>query len=419
MSRRHLPALSLVAVAAFGLGAPGAALAAPDPVPGEVLPMISAECGQDAVYDTIVHPAVVEQVPAVTHLEWVWSRLVPTTEVLHERTVAPAQGTWAWSREVDVVEEQYAVRVVDAPAVPAVPEVGHWESRVVTPAVTVVMWEYAHLHNGNTRWEREGWNAGANGLGWSPTGNTRVDVLEPEVTEQVWVVDQAAVPAAPEQAHDELSWVALGAPGPAGGTFTGVTRVAGTTTEHAELPDGDSPLGSGWLRGVFTETAAAIVEELWLPEGTAPEAGYVATGTTRPGAAAEETTGGTSAAAPAGAGWSPVAGSEVTVVDAAATEIEIEPAWVEDFILSPATDPCPVAEETDVDGVDGAVDDNTDTAVQTGVEGLVEAATTGATAEAGVLPATGAPVGLWGVALGAGGVVGGVALVARSRRRPA
>lgn len=413
MSLRLLPSLSLAAVAVLALAGPASA-DEPD-VPGEVLPTISAECGQDAVYDTIVHPAVYEQLPAVTHLEWTWQRSVPTTEVRWARTVTPAQGEWSWSRSVDVLERRYVVRIIDRAHVPAVPESGHWETRVI-PGTAGLLVEYVHHQSGRTRWEIEGWNAGAGGLGWSPTGNTQ-DTTQ---TEQVWVVDQAAVPEVAELAHDEDVWVLDGAAAPADASGPHESRVASSTPEQVSLPEGESPAGAGWVRGLFTETVAAIIDSLWLPQGQVADAPYAVTTDTQPGTPVDEVTPVASAAAPAGDGWTQVSGSEVTVIDVpAGPGALLEPAWVEDFIVSPATDPCPVDEVDGVEDVDGADGENgaggeTDNGGPHGVEGLeVEAAVA---TDAGVLPDTGAPVGLWGVVLGAGGVMGGLSLVARSRR---
>jgi len=86
--------------------------------------------------------------------------------------------------------------VVVTPAIPGIPEVPG------VPAIPAVygptLFEYAHADNGNgnsdkTRWEIEGWNAGDNGKGWVPTGNTKPGEL---ITAEVPAVP--AIPAIPE-----------------------------------------------------------------------------------------------------------------------------------------------------------------------------------------------------------------------------
>lgn len=416
--RRHLPRLviapvALATAAVVGLG-PSAHAADP------------ATCGQPAVpavYAAVEHPAVVTTVPAVTHQEWAWQRTVATSEAEHSRVVTPATGHWTWSRSVDVLEREFARTVID---------------RAAVPAVVVVMWQYVQQQNGNLRWERPGWNAGDNGKGWSPTGLTRDDVVTPAVT---------------ELSHVERTWVQDGDNPPAGATATGDSRVAGSLLEDVDLPDGETPAGAGWTRGAFTPTSAAVTDEIWLPVGEAAPAGYVATGATRAGAPAVEQPAGTSAAAPAGAGWSPVPGSEVTVVDSAAHDRVDVPAWTEQVLVTPevpATEACdeeepelPVEEpvvlpedpDTDpvVDPVDGGVDGGVDGEVdgevggedavvdvvlsdEGEVAGLSETRPAAAPA-ADVLPATGAAVDPWLAGLGAACVVAGIGLVRGRRTR--
>lgn len=67
------------------------------------------------------------------------------------------------------------------PAIPGTPDI-YGEAPLLTPATVgtpaVLEFEYSHTDNGNgnsnkLRWEAEGWNAGENGKGWVPTGNSR------------------------------------------------------------------------------------------------------------------------------------------------------------------------------------------------------------------------------------------------------
>ncbi|KRC53163.1 MULTISPECIES: LPXTG cell wall anchor domain-containing protein [unclassified Nocardioides] len=424
MNPRHLPRfviapVALAAAAVVGFGPSAGA--------------VEAACGQPgtpAVYDTVQHPAVVTAVPAVTHLEWRWERTVPTTEVEYSRVTAAAQGTWTWSRSVDVLEREYVRTVVDRAAAPAVDEQSHVETRVVVPAVVSVLWEYVQQQTGNTRWEVEGWNAGNGGKGWSPTGATQEVEVTPAQTEQVTVVDVPGVPAVTELSHVEHTWVQGGDAAPVGSTATGATRVAGSVLDDVELPDGETPAGDGWVRGEWTQTAAAQTEEIWLLEGDLAPDGYDATGHTRAGTPAVGQTTETSATAPAGDGWAPVAGSETTVEDAAAYDREDEPAWTELVLVTPevpATDDCPT-EPTDGDGDPEDTDEPGDTdepAVEEPAEedlldgdvvvdqeegevlGVVESRTPAADA----LPATGAGAEPWMLGLGAASVLAGLGLV--------
>ncbi len=411
MSPRHLPRLVLVPVAlataaVVGLG-PASASAAD-----------AETCGQPAVpavYDVVVHPAVVTTVPAVTHREWAWERSVATTETEHRRVVTPAEGVWAWSRSVDVLERAYVRTVVD---------------RAAVPAVVVTMWQYVQQQTGNLRWERAGWNAGENGRGWVPTGATRDDVV---------------TPAVPEQSHEETAWVQDGDAPPAGATASGATRVAGSLLEDVELPEGQSPAGAGWTRGAWRQTVAAVVDDVWVAEGATAPAGYDATGATRPGAPRHEQSAGTSAAAPAGAGWTAVPGSEVSVVDTAAYDRVDAEEWTEQVLVSPAvpaTEACdeeepelPVEEpvvlpeepEGPVDEVDGDVGGDVDGDVDGVLDGDVvldtEEGEVAGVAEdrtgpaAAVLPATGAATDPRLLGLGAASVVAGIGLVRGRRTR--
>lgn len=420
MNTRLLAPLSIAAAAVLGFS-PSAAHAAED-----------AACGQPAVpavYSSVAHPAVVTTVPAVTHLEWLWQRAVPTTEFEYSRTVSPAQGTWSWSRKVDVIERAWFQVVVDQAFVPGVPEVGHEETRVITAAVTRNETEYRQQKTGRLTWEVEGWNAGEGGKGWEPTGNTRSVEVTPAVTETVWVVDKAAVPEVPEVLRKEVTWVAEGAEGPAGTTATDTIRVASSSTETVDLGEGEEPDGAGWVRGDYTQTAKEMTEEVWAG-ATAPD-GFTATGNERPGTPGSETTAATSAAAPAGDGWSKVDGSAVTVLDAAAHEVEEVAAWTEIVLVTPevpATAPC-VVDETDDTDVDGDMEEDIEEVVDPGedadqVEGIsVDAPgeVLGASEERSdaALPATGAPVEPWVLALGVGSVLAGAGVLLGGRRRQA
>jgi hypothetical protein len=406
MHRRHLTLGSLALVAVIGAGSgllPSAGASPGSPArPGD-----QRGCGQPEVpaqWGTIEHPAIVHTVPAVTGTAWRWQRTTATIEREYVRQTAAAVVLVHWTRTTEVVEREYAWTVVDRPASPGSSEQGHTETRVVTPAETVVEREYVQQQTGNTRWEREGWNAGDNGNGWSPTARTREVVVKPAVTEDVWVVDQPAVAAAPEQSHVETAWVADATTPPAASAPTGRTRVASSSTEEQDLPVGEQPAGAGWVEGATSEISAAEEERVWLPDGTAPDAGLTATGETRPGAPHVETTADPSVAAPAGDGWTELPASAVEVVVEAAHDAVDRPAWVEDYIVvpgQPATADCvlPIDE-----GVDPALVVPVQPQVPTGVlgesevqpvitsvtvpDGAVAPATDGAPSSA--LPSTGA-----------------------------
>lgn len=415
MDVRHLTLASLALVAVVGI-APSAG-AAPSGRP----------CGLPEgppVYTSIEHPAVTETVPAVTAPGWRWQRAVPTVEHAYARTLTPATYRVRWTRVVEVREASYTVTVVDRPAAPETPEEGHEETRVVTPAVTVTRWEYVQQQTGHTRWERAGWNAGDNGKGWSPTGRTDVQVVTPEVTERVWVVDRPAVPAVPELSHVETTWVPDGGTPPPGAVATGVSRVASSTPESRELAPGVVPDGAGWTEGATTETAPAVVDVVWLGAGAAPAPGYDATGATRPGAPVVETTPEASAEAPAGAGWTALPDSLVELVVSPARVIEVLPAWVEDFVVpgEPATAPCAAAPAAPVPPAAPAAPAVEAPAAPAAEapgtpDGAVAGAGVGTPATGAVLPATGTPVAPWLVLLGGGSVLAGAVLVRRGRPR--
>ena len=434
MHIRHLTLAPLALVAVVGI-APSAS-AAPAPTPAPTIPGAERGCGLpavDPVYDTIHHPAVTETVPAVTREEWRWTRTVDVVERAFAKVVSAATGTVHWTRAVDVLERAYSRTVIDRAYVAGTPEVGHHETRVVTPAVTQTFWEYAQQTTGRTRWEVQGWNAGEGGKGWAWTGRTDVRELTPAITTQVWVVDQPAVAEVSELSHVETTWVLDGTTPPAGWSATGASRVASTSNESRDLAPGVVPDGAGWVAGPFTETTPAVVDTVWVRDGDTVPAGYDATGATRPGAPDVETTSDTSALPPAGDGWSVVPDSSVVVEVVAPRVVEITPAWVEDFILVPGLPATPACEESegapgdpggDVDG-DGEVVDPEQAAPTGEVVPVGDVAPAAATPEAvapaaAVLPATGGPVDPWLVALGFGSVVAGAVTLrvsARASRR--
>lgn len=408
---RTVPA-ALAVTAVLGLGALAPAAAA-------------ATCGtpgQPATYQTVQHPAVTQTVPAVTHAEWLWTRQVATVTQAVSRTI-PGYDVIRWSRTTTSLELEYAEKVVDQPAVapvPATPEQGHFETVVLQPAVTLTLWEYLHLVNGNTRWEEEGWNAGDKGKGWAATGNTDEVVTIPAVTTQQWVVDVPASPGSPgsaEVSHVELHWLPEGETPPAGWTATEESRVASTSTETVDLPEGEAPDGTGWSVGDVVDSVPDVVDTQWIgADDTVPD-GYGPTGETET-SYATETTDEPSAAAPAGDGWTPVEGSEVTVVDEAERVVEVSPAWVEQVLLSPAVPAGPACVNPPPlpPVVDGPP------APPAGpVEPEVAAPTAQAApaAVAGVLPAAGTDAPAWVPFAGIALVLAGVRLIRRRREEDA
>lgn len=425
--RLHAPGvLAATALLSLGIAGPASASAtAADPAA-----TVAVACGQPAVpatYTTIEHPEVTETIPAVTHLEWRWARTVQQEQTEYGIETSPEYEVLAWSRTTSVTEREYVRTVVDqeaVPAVPGTPEVGHWETRVVRPALLLTEWEYEQLQTGNLRWEEEGWNAGAGGRGWEPTGNTRDVVLVPEETEQVWVVDQPAVPevpAVPEISHQELFWLVDGATVPAGATPTGQVSVE-SDTDTVELPKGQSPAGDGWVLGAVVRTVAAVVDLVWVGSGEPAPDGYAATGRTRSLPPTEETSD-LRATQPDGDGWQRVDGSETVVVDQPEETLVVEDAWTETVELTaavPATAPCvdggattdPGSDDTDTDA-----DSDSDTdADSDAVSDDVDAPSGGQATAGGVLPATGSDVSPWLGLLGGGSLAAGLVLVRRGRR---
>lgn len=390
---------SLAVASAVTLGAP-AAQAADVPNRG---------CGQPAApadVVTVFHDPVLRHVPAVTHDEWRWQRDVTTYEQEFARTVTPAHTESDWTRDVaGTTEYLWSHVVIDRPAVPGSPEEGHHETVVVTPAVTVTVFEYVQQQTGKTRWEADGWNGEHadvdDGKGWVKTGNTRVDVVTPAVTKDVWVVDQPAVPAVPEESHVETAWAAV-SPG-AGWTGPGESRVVGGGSESTTTTGDDVPAGDGWTK-VATRTIPAVVDTVWAL--TQPD-GYAATGDSRVHDVAHEETDTTSAGAPAGNGWSQVDGSRVVVVDQPESTEVVGQGWTEQVLVSPAlpaTAPCPAA------GGGAAV---AAPAADSDASGNAAAAAPGST----VLPATGGPVSVLMLSAGVGALAAGSVLVRSARRR--
>jgi hypothetical protein len=340
----------------------------------------SRPCGQaavPAVFVTVAHDPVIRLVPAVTHDEWRWQRDVTTYEYEFSRTSS------------DVTEYLWSNKVVDQPVVPAVPgtaEQGHYETVVVTPAVTETLFEYVQQQTGKTRWEHDGWNgehAGVDdGRGWFKTGVTREDVVTPAVTDDTWVIDQPATPGTPaidEVSHQETTWAAT------------------------------SP-GAGWTGPLDSHTVPGVTDTVWAVDG--PE-GYTATGESRVHDVTTEQTDGTSADAPDGDGWSQVADSRVAVVDVPEHTEVVGEGYTEQVLASPpipASDPCPATSGGGT--VDGPVDEGA-----AGTSAVAAHAAAAVANGATVLPETGNPASPWLLATGVGALLAGSVLVRSGRRR--
>lgn len=392
---------TLAVASAFTLASPSAHAAEPDDRP----------CGQpgiEAVYESVTVPPIYRTVPEVVHSEWLWEREVPTYEFEFSKQISPAVAEYDWTREVPGPTEYLFTRtVVDSPAIPgtpAVPEVGHFETVVITPAVLSTEVEYQHQRNGQLRWEDENWGAqNGEGKGWSKTGNTRFVEITPAVTIQTWIIDvpaQPAVPGTPEVSHVEELW----APASPGGDWTGPTaeRPGAPTTENATT-DGEAPAGDGWTL-VETRTTDAVVDTVWA--AVAPD-GYAPTGASRDAGTSREETITPAAEAPAGDGWAKVDGSEVVVVDVPVHEELVTPGSVEQVLISPAipaTESC-VAPPTD------------EVATPGGDEVAGPEAAQGAPASAAeVLPNTGNDLPAWMAPAGFAVVIAGVGMIRYGRR---
>jgi hypothetical protein len=384
-------------------------------------------CGQPAVpavFVTVITEPVLRLVPAVTHDEWRWQREVTTFEQEFSRLVSPAGTETDWVR-AGTVEQLWAHKVVDQVAVDAVagtPEQGHFDTVVVTPAVTATLFEYVQQQTGQTRWERADWNTqngnADTGKGWTRTGASRDDVVTEAVTSQVWVVDQAAVPgtpAVPEVSHLEYSWSETspgsGWTGPLDSRTVGGGETATTTGD-------DVPSGVGWAK-TATREIPAHVDTVWADE--APD-GYAATGASRVKHVTTEQTSDPSATAPAGDGWSQVAESRVVVVDVPETTEVVSRGSVVQAEVSPeipGTPACPEASPV----LGGSVASPTGVAAQTGHHAVKPAKNHAgsqvqgaAAAAATVLPAAGSPVSPLLVTAGLSALLAGGVLVRISRR---
>ncbi|WP_148044997.1 hypothetical protein [Nocardioides marmorisolisilvae] len=377
-------------------------------------------CGQpavDAVYSTVVHDAVFRTVPAQSHNEWLWQRDVDDYSYEYTKLVSPASVETNWTRQVAGPTEYLWTRTVtDVPAVPAVPgtpATGHYDTVVTTPAVVITEWEYEHQVTHKLRWESEDWGAqNGQGNGWVKTGNTRETVVTPAVTTQVWVVDSPATPgtpAVPAITHDESVW-SLSSPG---GDWTGpADSRPGTSTTENETTDGDAPAGDGWSL-VATRSFDAVYDTVWT---TSAPAGYDPTGNSKVSGSHHEQTDATSAAAPAGDGWSEVADSETTIVDVPESKELVSDGWTEQVLLSPAlpaTAPC-----VDPPSDDPTTDPGTPTTdVPTGDTAGPQAAPAAETSSsATVLPETGNGVPPWMAPTGLLAMLAGAALIRFSRR---
>lgn len=378
-------------------------------------------CGLAAVpadVISVIHEPVLREIPAVTHLEWRWERMVTTHELEYAKVLSPATTETDWTRDVPgVTEYLWSRTVIDQAAVPAVPdmpEVGHHETVVITPAVTVTLLEYVQHQTGNTRWEEDGWNATNNPhQGWYKSGNTRVEVISPAVTEQRWVVDQPAVPgtpAVPEVSHTETTWAAS-SPGAA---WTGPldSRTEGGGTESTTTTGDQTPAGAGWVEQAVRQVPA-VLDTVWALDAPV---GYTLTGESRVREVTTEQTEATSAEAPAGDGWSRITGSVVEVVDQPAGTETVSDGWTEIVQVSPALDataPCPTAPGAEVAGPRDEGSAAGSGAQSDAGSNAVAAAATGTT----VLPATGNPASPILLATAIGTLVAGGALVRIGRRR--
>lgn len=384
-------------------------------------------CGQPAVpavFVTVITEPVSRVVPAVTHEEWLWQHEVTTIEHEYSRVLTPAQTVTDWMR-LGTVEHLWSRKVIDRPAADAVQptdEQGHYATVVITPAVTVTLFQYVQQQTGNTRWEDAGWNAekadGDAGKGWTRTGATREDVVTDAVTEQVWVVDQEATsgtPAVTELSHLVQQWSASSP----GNDWSGPldTRVVGGGT--TSTVGDDLPPGAGWAK-TGSHVVPAVVDTLWAED--APD-GYDATGLSREDVATAQTTD-HSATAP-GDGWTQVPDSRTLVVDRLETT-EVTPGTTRQDQISPelpATPACSAVAAVAVDPAVSAVADaepSGHSAVQPAHAAHQAGSHTPAVAAAGpatVLPEAGNPVSPLLLTAGLGALLAGGVLVGVGRRR--
>ena len=407
--------------------ASGVTLAGPSAYAADGADGADRACGQPAVpavFVTVITEPVSRVIPAVTHEEWLWQHDVATMEHEYSRVVTPAQTVTDWVRP-GTVEQLWSLKVVDRPAADAVPateEQGHYATAVVTPAVTVTQFEYVQQQTGHTRWEDAGWNAekadGDNGKGWTRTGATREDVVTEAVTQQVWVVDQAATPGTPavtEISHLVHQWSASSP----GDDWSGPldTRVVGGGSTST-IGD-DVPSGSGWTKNGSHEVPA-VVDTLWADDAPV---GYDATGASRVKGTIVEQTSDHSAAGP-GDDWTQVSGSRVLVVDQPETT-EVTPGTTRQDQISPelpATPACSAVAPVAVDPATSAVAaaEATGHSVVQGAHAAHHQGSNTSAAAAGaatVLPEAGNPVSPLLLTAGLGALLAGGVLVGVGRRR--
>ena len=376
----------------------------------------------EAVYETIVHPPVFRTIPAVTHLEWRWERDVTAYEFQFSKEISPAGVETDWTRSVPgPTEYLFSHKVITQAAVPATPETpatGHFDTVVITPAVTVFEVEYRQQSNGKLRWESPDFG-GQNG-GWEKTGNTRDRVLVRAVTAPAWVIDTPLIPgtpAIPEVSHTDTTWATTSP----GADWVGpLQERPGTPTTENATTDGSAPAGAGW-KLVDTRVIDAVIDTLWAT--TAPD-GYTPTGASRIAGTDHEETAAPSAVAPEGEGWTKVAGSESLVTDTPETTELVTPGSTEQVLLSPAlpaTDAC-VAGPTDggggADGPEVATEsgNSTDDGVLAPVAD--QAAAAPSTVDT-VLPNTGNGVPPWMAPTGIAAMLAGAVLIRKARSNEA
>jgi hypothetical protein len=366
-------------------------------------------CGQpavDAVYSSVVHDPVFRTRPALTHSEWLWQHDVADYSYEFTSLVSAAGVETDWTRQVAGPTEYLFTRtVLDSPAVPAVPgapAVGHFDTVVTTPAVTVTEWEYQHQVTGNLRWESEDWGAqNGQGNGWVRTGETRQTEVTPAVTSQVWVIDVPATPgtpAVPATTHPESVW-ALDSPG-ADWTGPADSRAGASSTEDLTTA-GEAPAGDGWSLAA-TRIIPAVTDTVWAL--TAP-VGYDPTGASKVLGSHTEQADSASATAP-GDGWTQVAGSETQVVDVPATQELLTDGYTEQVLVSPALPATGACVEPPSE----------DPATETPATETPAQAAPAASPVATVLPSTGNGVPPWMAPTGLAAMLAGIAVIRLSRR---
>lgn len=364
----------------------------------------------DAVYVTYIHEATYRTVPAVTHTEWRWERDVPTYEYEFSKVTSPARSETDWTRTLTGDTEYLFTRtVIDQRAVPAVPatdEIGHFVTVEVEPAVTEIEAEYRHEVTGKTRWESPDWGDHQDSEHmWKKTGNTRTTVLEAAVTTEKWIVDEPArpgTPAVPEVSHVESTWATSA---PADFDPEPVDQRPGKTSVETTTTDGSTPAGDGWA-ATDERSFPAVVDLVWAQDAPA---GYEPTDHARVAGSTHETSDGASAAAPAGDGWTELAGSATEVTDAPAHQELVTPGYTENVLVTPAVPAGPPCTDAPDPGGSTSVD-----APSAGGGGPTSAAA--APAGATVLPDTGNGVPGWMAPVGLGAVLAGVGMVRKGRR---